>query len=287
MTAETANNTSNNTANSTGNSTGNGTANDATAGPASGSGAGPGAGPASGSGAGPGADLGASHETGAALHRDALATLRAWTGATPEQERLRARYVAHLESAGEDGAGEDGAGERPTGENAAGTPGLGVLRESVPDHLTASTLVLSHDGARVLLTLHAKARRWFQLGGHLEPGDRTLADAAAREAREESGIADLVVDAVPVHLDEHVVPFCRPGTGDPDSPVHHLDVRFVAVAGPDAETALSDESLALRWWPADALPDPELTELVRLARARTSPEHAGPDRPGPDQAGGA
>ncbi|WP_245606028.1 NUDIX hydrolase [Promicromonospora kroppenstedtii] len=255
------------------------------------------AGPARRSGAGPGSHLGASHETGAVLHRDALATLRAWTGATSEQERLRARYVAHLESAGKDGAGErstgeEGAGERSAEENAAeenaaGTPGFGVLRESVPDHLTASTLVLSHDGARVLLTLHAKARRWFQLGGHLEPGDRTLADAAAREAREESGIADLVVDAVPVHLDEHVVPFCRPGTGDPGRPVHHLDVRFVAVAGPDAETALSDESLALRWWSADALPDPELTELVRLARARTTPEHAGPEHAGPDQAGGA
>ena len=182
---------------------------------------------------------------GATLHDDALATLRAWTGPTPEQERLRARYVAHLE------AHDDG-----------------VFRGSVPDHLTASTVVLSHDGARVLLTLHAKARRWFQLGGHLEAGDRSLADAAAREAREESGIPGLVLDPVPVHLDEHVVPFCRPGTGDPARPVHHLDVRFVAVAAPDDEPAVSDESLDLRWWAADALPDPELTELLSLARAR-------------------
>lgn len=185
---------------------------------------------------------------GAVLHQDALATLRAWTGATPEQERLRARYVEHLEG--------------------AGAPGHGVLRDTVPDHLTASTLVLSHDGGGALLTLHAKARRWFQLGGHLEPGDATLAGAAAREAREESGIAGLLLDPVPVHLDEHVVPFCRPGTGDPARPVHHLDVRFVAVAPPGAETAVSDESLDLRWWPVDALPDPELAELVLLARAR-------------------
>ncbi|MFI2366192.1 NUDIX domain-containing protein [Promicromonospora sp. NPDC019610] len=186
---------------------------------------------------------------GTSLHADALATLRSWTGPTPEQERLRLRYVTHLEA-------HDG------------TFGNGVFRESVPDHLTASTLVLSHDGARVLLTLHAKARRWFQLGGHLEAGDVSLADAAAREAREESGIMGLVPDPVPVHLDEHVVPFCRPGTGDPDRPVHHLDVRFVAVAAPGAETAVSDESLDLRWWSVDELPEPELTELVTLARAR-------------------
>ena len=41
------------------------------------------------------------------------------------------------------------------------------------------------------------------------------------------------------------------------------------VAG-DEQHALSEESLDLRWWPVDALPDPEadLVELVRLARVR-------------------
>jgi 8-oxo-dGTP pyrophosphatase MutT (NUDIX family) len=179
----------------------------------------------------------------ASLHDDASRVLRAWTGPTAEQELLRARYVRHLE------AHDDG-----------------VFRGCVPDHLTASTLVLSHDGARVLLTLHAKAKRWFQLGGHLEPADRTLADAAGREAREESGLTALSVAPVPVHLDEHVVPFCRPGTGDAARPVHHLDVRFVAVAPPDAEAVVSDESLDVRWWSADALPNPDLAELVGLAR---------------------
>lgn len=184
-------------------------------------------------------------DDGAPLHDDASRVLRAWAGPTPEQERLRARYVRHLE------AHDDGA-----------------FRGCVPDHLTASTLVLSHDGARVLLTLHGKAKRWFQLGGHLEAGDVTLAGAAEREAREESGIAGLVLDPVPVHLDEHEVPFCRPGTGDVARPVHHLDVRFVAVAGAGAEPVVSDESLDVRWWSLDSLPNPELTELVLLARAR-------------------
>lgn len=182
--------------------------------------------------------------TGAALHGDALAVLRSWTGPTPDQERLRARYVRHLE-----------VHER------------GVFRDCAPDHLTASTLVLSHDGARVLLTLHGKARRWFQLGGHLEAGDATLAGAAEREAREESGLA-LVLDPVPVHLDEHAVPFCRPGPGAAQRPVHHLDVRFLAVAAPGAQPVVSDESLDVRWWALDSLPNPELAELVALARAR-------------------
>ncbi|GAB2884469.1 NUDIX hydrolase [Nocardioides pacificus] len=176
------------------------------------------------------------------LHADALATLEAWTPPSEEQARQRERYVAHLRA-------------RPDG----------LTRASYPDHITASTLVVSADGTHVLLTLHAKARRWFQLGGHCEDGDATLAGAALREATEESGIDDLALDPVPVQLSEHAVPFCDARGG-----VHHLDVRFVAVARPEAEHVISDESLALRWWPADALPDPEpdLVELVSLAAAR-------------------
>ena len=199
----------------------------------------------------------------ASLHGDALRVLRSWTGPTPEQEVLRARYVRHLERHAPTGVAGSVAGAGAD----TGT-GQGVFRDCVPDHLTASTLVLSHDGANVLLTLHAKAKRWFQLGGHLEAGDATLVGAAEREAREESGLA-LSLDPVPVHLNEHVVPFCRPGTGDEARPVHHLDVRFVAVAAAGAEPVVSDESLDVRWWPLDALPNVELTEPVALARARS------------------
>jgi 8-oxo-dGTP pyrophosphatase MutT (NUDIX family) len=176
------------------------------------------------------------------LHADALALLEGWTAPDVEQERLRERYVVHLHA-------------RPDG----------MWRECRPDHLTASTLVLDADRGAVLLTLHAKAKRWFQVGGHCEPGDLTLAGAALREAREESGIADLVIDPVPLQLSEHPVPFCGP-----DGDVHHLDVRFVAVAPRASRPEVSEESLDVRWWPLEGLPDlePEMLALVSLALAR-------------------
>ncbi len=194
------------------------------------------------------------------LHADALALLSGWSAPDAGQEELRERYVAQLH------ADPDA-----------------LRREGRPDHLTASTLVLSADRQRVLLTLHAKARRWFQLGGHCEDADPTLAAAALREATEESGLAGLHLDPVPVQLSAHPVPFCG---GPPERPVHHLDVRFVALAA-DEQHALSEESLDLRWWPVDALPDPEadLVELVRLARARlgaqsgSSPSSRAADQP--------
>lgn len=193
------------------------------------------------------------------LHTDALAVLTAWPAPTAEQARLRQRYVDHLAAHAD-----------------------GMTRGCFPDHLTASTLVVSPAGDEVLLTLHAKARRWFQLGGHCEEPDTTLAGAALREAVEESGLPGLTLDPVPVQLSEHEVPFCDPRGG-----VHHLDVRFLAVApaGPDGSGhQVSDESLDVRWWPADALPDPDpdLVELVALARARLRSQ---PSQPDPTQSG--
>ena len=176
------------------------------------------------------------------LHDDALTTLRDWVAPSPDQEELRAAYVAHLEA-------------HPDGTS----------RACFPDHLTAGALMVSADGGRVLLNLHRKARRWFAFGGHLEPGDVTLAGAARREAAEESGIDEFRIDPVPVHLDLHPVSFC-----DPRGDVRHLDVRYAAVAADGAEHAASEESLDVRWWPVDALPplEEEMHTLIRLARER-------------------
>lgn len=119
----------------------------------------------------------------------------------------------------------------------------------------------------MLLTLHRKAGAWFQMGGHCEDSDTTLAGAALREAVEESGVPALTLDPDPVQLNAHPVPFC-----DARGTVNHLDVRFVALAPANAEHAVSEESLDVRWWPWDALPtqDADMHELVRLARERTA-----------------
>lgn len=179
------------------------------------------------------------------LHTDALAVLEAYSPAddNPRQHRLRERFTTHLR-----------------------THPDGVRRTCHPDHLTAGVVVLSADLDHVLLTLHRKARRWFHFGGHCEDDDTTLLDAARREGLEESGLAHLDLDPTPVHLDEHAVEFC----GDLGT-VHHLDVRFTALAEFGADHAVSQESLDVRWWPLTALPvglDDDMHELLDAARRR-------------------
>lgn len=172
------------------------------------------------------------------LHADARATLAGWTPPTARDDGLRERFLAHLDA-------EPGA----------------MTRECLPDHLTAGTVVLTPEADAVLLNHHRKADGWFAFGGHCEPGDSTLAGVALREAREESGLAALDFDPVPLNLDEHAVQFCSPGTT-----VHHLDVRFVATAKRDGTYRVSEESLDVRWWPLDGLP-PMYDDMLRLIEA--------------------
>ncbi len=173
------------------------------------------------------------------LHSDAALVLSGWQPPSPDQAQLRDRFVDHL-------------ARHPDG----------LCRACFPAHITASALVLSEDRAEVLLTLHAKARQWFQFGGHTEATDPTLLAAAQREAVEESGLAELHWLPDPVHLDAHEVAFCHS-----DGPVDHLDVRYLAFAPRVATPRRSAESEQVRWWPVDALPtdEPSIAELVALA----------------------
>ena len=149
-----------------------------------------------------------------------------------------------------------------------------LTRESLVAHVTASAVVLSTDGTRTCLVLHGRFGIWVQPGGHVEPGDDTIAQAAAREVLEETGLAGTVLPDV--MLSRHLAP-CRPGVD------YHLDVRFVVVADPVAPV-VSSESKDVRWWPVDALPDgmgADVADSVAFAvaaHARRGEPPTGPDQ---------
>lgn len=153
--------------------------------------------------------------------------LGAWRPADTGQEALRRRYLDLL----------------ARGDEA-------WRRDPRPEHLTASCFVFDASFSHVLLCFHGKGRFWVQLGGHIEDDDASVADAAFREVAEESGLGDLApVRRTPVDLNIHAL-----GSGFTRCTAH-WDVGFAAVASPDAEIVVSEESDDVAWWPVDDLPD--------------------------------
>lgn len=175
------------------------------------------------------------------LHADAVRLLQRWDAPDLAQDFLAQAFLDLL----------------------LGTGPAAVHRHGPPGHLTASAIVLDRAGARVLLTLHRKAGRWFQFGGHLEADDADVHAAATREAREESGILDLELAPGISELSIHDLP---PTFGNCRT---HFDVRFAGTAPAGAGHAVSEESLDVRWWPIDDLPaeaSPDLPRQIAAAR---------------------
>jgi 8-oxo-dGTP pyrophosphatase MutT (NUDIX family) len=184
------------------------------------------------------------------LHADAVGLLQSYEPTDVSQRAVREAMLAFLAA-------------RPDG----------MQRSCVPGHVTASAVVVDPSRDAVLLTLHRRLGRWLQLGGHCEPGDVTVPEAALREATEESGLADLVLDPDPLNLDVHPLT-CSLGV-----PTRHLDIRFLIRAPAGARAVITDESLQLEWFPFDRLPTPlgaSVAELVDQARTRLAANAAAP-----------
>ncbi|MGO1542079.1 MAG: NUDIX hydrolase [Luteimonas sp.] len=144
----------------------------------------------------------------------------------------------------------------------AGDPGNPYVRERLEGHFTASSWLVSSDGARTLLTHHRKLGLWLQPGGHAD-GDRDLPRVALREAQEETGLPALVLEPGIFDLDRHWIPEHK------GVPAHwHYDVRYVVRAGSDERFVVSDESHALAWRGVQEVEaDPQMdASLRRMAR---------------------
>jgi len=120
-----------------------------------------------------------------------------------------------------------------------------------PGHFTGSAWVVDAARRRTLLTHHRKLDKWLQLGGHAD-GEANLAEVALREAREESGLANIRLVSPEIYdLDRHLIP------ARGAEPAHwHYDVRFLIEADPAEPLVITSESKDLAWV--------DLTDVARL-----------------------
>lgn len=129
-----------------------------------------------------------------------------------------------------------------------------------PGHITASAVVLSPDGLAVLLAFHDRLERWLQPGGHIEPRDRSVADAARREVLEETGIRVSTSGTDLVSLDVHEIP---PTRREPQHRHHDLMFRFRL----DAPTDPAPDASAV-WCPIGELERYGIDSPLRRGIAR-------------------
>jgi 8-oxo-dGTP pyrophosphatase MutT (NUDIX family)/NTP pyrophosphatase (non-canonical NTP hydrolase) len=144
-------------------------------------------------------------------------------------------------------------------------------------HWTASAIILHPDGNQVLLIDHIKSGLALFPGGHVQPGE-TLAEAAVREAREETGVhAEIITGPLPAcdPVTVHPSPFLtiEATAADPvNGPHQHIDAMFVmrAASAQTGQLARSEVTGA-RWVTADQMRGlnvpPELPAITEAALA--------------------
>jgi 8-oxo-dGTP pyrophosphatase MutT (NUDIX family) len=117
-------------------------------------------------------------------------------------------------------------------------------RRDIPLHVTGSALIVHPASGRVLLRWHERQQAWLQVGGHGDPGESDPLAIALREAREETGLADLVPwpDARLRHLVIVSVP------ANAVEPAHeHADLRFILATGEPDAARPERPGAPLRW----------------------------------------
>ena len=124
-------------------------------------------------------------------------------------------------------------------------------RCTFPMHVTVGALLVR--GEEILLVDHRAYGILLQPGGHLEPEDVTLVDAALRELVEETGVDPgriFAASLAPVYVEYGRVP-ARP---DKDEPAHfHLDLGYSFIASARVEVGRVQEAEidAATWYPLD------------------------------------
>ena len=152
-------------------------------------------------------------------------------------------------------------------------PYIAYLRERVGQItlLTpAAAAIIRDERGRVLLIRRGDGRGWSLPGGIMEPGER-IADCAAREAREETGLEVEPVRLIGIYSDPAFMHITFPN-GDQ---AHLVSATFECRAVGGSLRADGEESLEVAYFAPDALPEDLVCDhAIRIQDALSGREAA-------------
>src|ERR1051326_3673701 len=143
------------------------------------------------------------------------------------------------------------------------------LREKIGHEmllLPSVSAIILDDAGRVLLQRASDDGKWYTIGGAMEPGEEP-ADAVVREVREETGLEVTPVRVTSVGAGPEVV---YPN-GDR---VRDVAIAFLCRIVGGRLGVNDDESLELRYFRSDELPELRADQLERVRHAMAGAETA-------------
>ncbi|MDG9677629.1 NUDIX domain-containing protein [Micromonospora parva] len=137
--------------------------------------------------------------------------------------------------------------------------------------LPSVSAVVRNDAGELLLGQRADDGRWSVISGFVEPGEQP-ATALVREVREETGL-----DVAPVRMSSAV---SHPHTYPNGDRCEYLNLGFLCRLVAGTARVNDDESLDVRWFPLDRLPELDKHALLVIAYALRENQLAGYLEPG-------
>ncbi len=125
--------------------------------------------------------------------------------------------------------------------------------------LPAVSAMIFNERRELLLHQASDDRRWYLIGGAIDPGENP-ADACVREVREETGLIVVPQRLIGVYTSPEVV------YPNGDRCIYVGTTFRCRVTGGELRVA-DDESLDVRYFPLDALPELRADQLERVEHA--------------------